>query len=54
MLATMGMPAARNTDSSVMAPTTAVPRASGMKLYLIYENNATGSEVRYYHMRVDY
>ena len=32
--ASMGMPAAMNTDSSVMYPTAAVPRASGIKLYL--------------------
>ena len=30
----MGMPAAMKTARTVMAPTTALPRASGMKLYL--------------------
>ena len=34
MEAVMGMPAARKTDCRNMPPTTAVPRASGMKLYL--------------------
>jgi hypothetical protein len=34
MLAVMGMPAAMKTARTVMAPTTALPRASGMKLYL--------------------
>jgi hypothetical protein len=34
MLAVTGMLAARNTARTVIAPTTALPRASGMKLYL--------------------
>lgn len=34
MLAVTGMPAAMKTARTVMAPTTALPRASGMKLYL--------------------
>ena len=42
----MGMPAAMNTDIMVRYPTAAVPRASGMKLYLQREgSDAVGLKV---------